>query len=248
MSGFQYFVASSLDGFIATAEDNLAWLLQFDGFDGGKESYDAFMADVGCIVMGGDTYAWLTETRTRQLAVSRTRPAGCSRTTSTRAPKGADVTFVRGPVGRIRRGPQGRRGRHGTSGSSAAGSSPPSSRTPALLDEIIVSIIPVVLGSGKAVLPMAGPTPPLELLSRTPWAGASWSCATVSGAARPSALRRALRRCGAYAAMSRIRLVMRAVDSRRPCSSVMTISCVVRVRPRWMAVHVPVTVPAVMAR
>ena len=31
----------------------------FDGFAGGKDSYDAFMADVGCIVMGGDTYAWL---------------------------------------------------------------------------------------------------------------------------------------------------------------------------------------------
>ena len=41
---------------------------------------------------------------------------------------------------------------------------------------------------------------------------------------------------------------MRAEDSRRPCSSVITISWVVRVRPRWMAVHVPVTVPFVMAR
>ena len=59
MPGFQYFVASSLDGFIATADDQLDWLLQFDGFAGGKDSYDAFMADVGCIVMGGDTYAWL---------------------------------------------------------------------------------------------------------------------------------------------------------------------------------------------
>ena len=35
MASFQYFVASSLDGFIATADDNLAWLLQFDGFEGG---------------------------------------------------------------------------------------------------------------------------------------------------------------------------------------------------------------------
>jgi dihydrofolate reductase len=34
-----------------------------------------------------------------------------------------------------------------------------------LLDELIISVIPVVLGSGKQVLPMAGPTPPLELLS-----------------------------------------------------------------------------------
>src|SRR6476660_1787049 len=59
MVSFQYFVASSLDGFIATAGDNLAWLLQFDGFEGGQDSYDAFIADVGCIVMGGETYACL---------------------------------------------------------------------------------------------------------------------------------------------------------------------------------------------
>ena len=43
--------------------------------------------------------------------------------------------------------------------------------------------------------------------------------------------------------MSLIMLVMRAVDSRRPCSSVITISCVASVRPRWIAVQVPVTVP-----
>jgi dihydrofolate reductase len=34
-----------------------------------------------------------------------------------------------------------------------------------LLDELIVSVIPVVLGGGKPLLPMAGPTPPLELAS-----------------------------------------------------------------------------------
>ncbi|GAB15712.1 hypothetical protein ARGLB_091_00520 [Arthrobacter globiformis NBRC 12137] len=43
MPSVQYYVASSLDGFIATADDDLAWLLQFDGFEGGKESYETFM-------------------------------------------------------------------------------------------------------------------------------------------------------------------------------------------------------------
>ena len=162
MSSFQYFVASSLDGFIATADDDLDWLLQFDGFAGGKESYDAFMADVGCIVMGGDTYAWLRNTNPAT-GRTRTRPAGCSRTTSTPRPKGADVTFVRGPVAEFvedlraaageERLDRGRRGpRRPVRGRRA-------------LDEIIISIIPVVLGSGKAVLPMTGPTAPLELLS-----------------------------------------------------------------------------------
>ncbi|BAS08836.1 uncharacterized protein YwjB [Arthrobacter sp. Hiyo4] len=61
MSRIQYFVAASIDGFIATTKDDLAWLLRFDGFEGGKESYETFMAGVGCIVMGGETYAWLME-------------------------------------------------------------------------------------------------------------------------------------------------------------------------------------------
>jgi dihydrofolate reductase len=37
-----------------------------------------------------------------------------------------------------------------------------------LLDELILSVIPVVLGAGKRLLPLKGPTPPLQLAaSRT---------------------------------------------------------------------------------
>ena len=86
MPGFQYFVASSLDGFIATGDDKLDWLLQFDGFAGGQESYDGFMADVGCIVMGGDTYAWLRKHEPDNWPYPARR-AGCLPTTSTRPPK-----------------------------------------------------------------------------------------------------------------------------------------------------------------
>ena len=151
---FQYFVASSLDGFIATQDDNLDWLLQFDGFAGGQESYDAFMADVGCIVMGGETYAWLRNTN-RTTGRIPARPAGCSPTTSSRAPKGADVTFVAGPVREFvedlrkrPRRPERLDRRRGSPGGPVRGRR--------ALDEMIISIIPVVLGSGKAVLPDDG--------------------------------------------------------------------------------------------
>ena len=97
-SSVQYFVASSLDGFIATADDDLAWLLQFDGFEGGKESYDAFMADVGCIVMGGETYAWLLEHEPDNWPYPGT-PCWVFTHHESRRPEGADVTFVRGAVG-----------------------------------------------------------------------------------------------------------------------------------------------------
>ena len=97
MPSFQYFVAASLDGFIATADDDLDWLLQFDGFDGGKESYDAFMADVGCIVMGGETYAWLMEHEPGNWPYPGT-PCWVFTHHELPAPKGADITFVRGAV------------------------------------------------------------------------------------------------------------------------------------------------------
>lgn len=163
MPSFQYFVASSLDGFIATADDQLDWLLQFDGFDGGKESYDAFMADVGCIVMGGGTYAWLMEHEPGNWPYPST-PCWVFTHHELSAPKGSDITFVRGPVAEFVEDLKEQAGGRNVwivgGGVLAA-----QFADAGALDELIISIIPVVLGSGKAVLPMAGPTPPLELVS-----------------------------------------------------------------------------------
>ena len=163
MSSLQYFVATSLDGFIATSDDNLAWLLQFDGFEGGRESYESFMADVGCIVMGGDTYAWLRKHEPDNWPYPST-PCWVFTHHEHSAPKGADVTFVRGPVAEfvddLRAGAGDKNVWIVGGGVLAA-----QFADAGALDEIIISIIPVVLGTGKAVLPVAGPTAPLKLLS-----------------------------------------------------------------------------------
>ena len=163
MPSFQYFVASSLDGFIATTDDNLDWLLQFDGFAGGKESYDAFMAEVGCIVMGGQTYAWLMKHEPGNWPYPTT-PCWVFTHHEFSASKGADITFVRGPVGEFVEDLKERAGARNVwivgGGVLAA-----QFADAGALDELIISIIPVVLGDGKAVLPVAGPTPPLELIS-----------------------------------------------------------------------------------
>jgi dihydrofolate reductase len=163
MVSFQYFVASSLDGFIATDKDDLAWLLQFDGFDGGQESYDAFIADVGCIVMGGETYAWLREHEPDTWPYPGT-PCWVFTHHEYSAPTGADVTFVRGAVGEfVDDFKSDAAGRNiWVVGGGALAAQFADAR---LLDELIVSVIPVVLGSGKPLLPMTGPTPPLELTS-----------------------------------------------------------------------------------
>lgn len=163
MPSFQYFVASSLDGFIATADDRLDWLLQFDGFTGGKESYDAFMADVGCIVMGGETYAWLMEHEPGNWPYPGT-PCWVFTHHEFPAPQGADITFVRGPVREfvedLKVAAAGRNVWIVGGGVLAA-----QFANAGVLDEMIISIIPLVLGGGKPVLPVASPTPPLELIT-----------------------------------------------------------------------------------
>jgi dihydrofolate reductase len=161
MSRIQYFVAASLDGFIATSTDDLGWLLQFDGFEGGAESYEAFMAGVGCIVMGGETYAWLMAHEPDKWPYPGTPSYVFTRHEHKTVP-GADITFVRGDVGEFL--PDFRKDAGGKNIWVVGGGNLAAQFADAgLLDEIILSLIPVVLGAGKRLLPMSGPTAPLEL-------------------------------------------------------------------------------------
>lgn len=166
MSRVQYFVASSLDGFIATTGDDLAWLLQFDGFEGGKESYESFMDGVGCIVMGGETFAWLMEHEPGNWPYPAT-PCYVFTRHEHAAPPASDITFVRGDVREFigdLKDDAGEKNVWMVGGGNLAAQFADAG----LLDELIVSVIPVVLGEGKRLLPLEGPTPPLELTaSRT---------------------------------------------------------------------------------
>lgn len=166
MPRIQYYVAASLDGFIATSTDDLDWLLQFDGFEGGKESYESFMAGVGCVVMGGETYNWLMEHEPDTWPYPDT-PSYVFTRHEYSAPSGADITFVRGDVTEFiedfRQATGGRNVWVVGGGNLAA-----QFADAGLLDDLILSVIPVVLGDGKRLLPLSGPTAPLELAaSRT---------------------------------------------------------------------------------
>lgn len=58
MSGLVYYVAASLDGFIATNQHALDWL---NNFTLGEDAtpYEEFYQTVGAIIMGGRTYCWI---------------------------------------------------------------------------------------------------------------------------------------------------------------------------------------------
>jgi dihydrofolate reductase len=53
------YIASSLDGFIAGKDDDLAWLLKYDGMDLGEHDYNRFLEGIATIVMGRGTYEFL---------------------------------------------------------------------------------------------------------------------------------------------------------------------------------------------
>lgn len=53
------FIAASLDGYIATKDDSLEWLFQVDGE--GDNGFAAFYETVDTVLMGKRTYDWIME-------------------------------------------------------------------------------------------------------------------------------------------------------------------------------------------
>ena len=61
MTRTHYFTASSLDGFIATEDHSLDWLLSQENDPDGPMGYRAFEAGIGALAMGASTYQWLLD-------------------------------------------------------------------------------------------------------------------------------------------------------------------------------------------
>jgi dihydrofolate reductase len=61
VSKTQYFTASTLDGFIADADNSLDWLFTRSRDPDGLLNYDAFIADVGALAMGATSYEWILD-------------------------------------------------------------------------------------------------------------------------------------------------------------------------------------------
>ncbi|ODT78854.1 MAG: dihydrofolate reductase [Pelagibacterium sp. SCN 64-44] len=53
------YIATSLDGFIADADDKLDWLFKYNDMDLGEHDYRTFIKRIRTVVMGRATYDWL---------------------------------------------------------------------------------------------------------------------------------------------------------------------------------------------
>lgn len=61
MTRTHYYTAASLDGFIATTDHSLDWLLSQDHEPAGPMGYEAFIETIGALAMGASTYRWVID-------------------------------------------------------------------------------------------------------------------------------------------------------------------------------------------
>jgi dihydrofolate reductase len=150
----QYYVAASVDGFIADREGGLEWLLQF-GFEEFNDTYEAFLAGVGVVVMGARTYEfllaeggpWSYPDHVSWVLTSRHLPKA----------EGGDIRFASAPVADLHadwvRAAGGKNVWIVGGGDVAA-----QVADAGLLDEIVLTTMPVVLGAGVPLLPLSAAT------------------------------------------------------------------------------------------
>ncbi len=147
----QYLVASSLDGFIADEDDNLDWLLAMPGGDDQANPYPAFIERVGALAMGATTYEWIFRHDPGSWAYGD-RPTWVFTHRQLPTVEGGDVRFTSGDV----------RTEHATMVEAAGdrnvwlvggGELVGQFLDEDLLDEMIVSVTPVLLGRALPCCP-----------------------------------------------------------------------------------------------
>lgn len=163
----QYYTASSIDGFIATADHSLEWLFQLGDLN--ETSYPSFILEVGALAMGASTYEWMLR-HVVKLGAADAAPWPYSQPTwvfsHRRLPlvPGGDIRLVEGdvrPVHEQMRLAAGTRSVWLVGGGELVGQF----HDAGLLDELIVQVGSVTLGSGRPLLPRLIAFPPLRLIT-----------------------------------------------------------------------------------
>lgn len=163
----QYYTATSLDGFLATEDDSLDWLFPLG--DVNETGYPAFIAEVGALAMGATTYEWMVR-HSDKVAESTgskwpySQPAWVFTHRNLPTVEGADVRFVEGDVRDVHRQMVEAAGHKNiwiVGGGDLAGQF----HDAGLLDEAILQVASVTLGSGKPLFPRRVTSPPWKLLS-----------------------------------------------------------------------------------
>jgi dihydrofolate reductase len=148
-----YYVSTSIDGFIAGADDSLDWLYEIDPSD---RDISQFASEVGVVAMGAATYecvlrdSALLEHPERWQEAHSGRPVWVFTHRGLPRVPGADITFVSGDVRRVH--PEMVSAALGRNILIAGGGGLATAFAQAgLLDEMFICVVPVMLASGKPV-------------------------------------------------------------------------------------------------
>ena len=176
VSRTQYYCAATLDGYIAESDDSLGWLLGYEGSYEGAEaepgpmsgggSYERFYEGVGALVSGSTTYEFvLDHMDSDDEWPYKGKPYWVLSSRDLRVPDadGVDVRVAEAEVADL----------HDEMVSAAGeqnlwivggGNVASQFAEAGLLDEVLVTVVPVVLGTGKPLFDRRLPGDPMQLL------------------------------------------------------------------------------------
>jgi dihydrofolate reductase len=177
LSRSQYYVASSLDGYIAESDDTLEWLLKYEGsFEGeGVEpvagGYERYYEGVGALVMGSRTYEfilgelaeggdWPYKGKAAWVLSSRDLPEPEGEDVDVRI-TGANVSELYDEMIAA----AGERDLWVVGGGNVASQF----ADEGLLDEVLVTVVPVVLGDGRPLFDCRLPGGAMRLTGTRPF-------------------------------------------------------------------------------
>jgi len=158
MTKTQYYTATSIDGFIADADNSLEWLFEAASNGIADDRFGRFFADVGAMAMGATTYEWvlahegLLDDPGKWRAFYGDTPCWVFTHRDLAPVPAAALSFVRGDVGAV----------HERMVAAAAGLNiwlvgggdlVGQFADRGLLDEILLGVAPVMLGAGAPLLP-----------------------------------------------------------------------------------------------
>ncbi|MFC5609892.1 dihydrofolate reductase family protein [Variovorax soli] len=152
----QYYTAASLDGFLATEDHSLEWL--FPLVDIQDTSLPEFMQGVGALAMGSSTYEWMLRHVVNAPGGGApwpyAQPTWVFSSRQLPAVPGADIRFVRGDVRPVHQAMQAAvQGTGKNIWLVGGGELVGQFYDAGLLDDIIVQVGSVTLGSGHPLLP-----------------------------------------------------------------------------------------------
>jgi dihydrofolate reductase len=158
----------SLDGFIAESDDTLEWLTGYAGsYDGPdavpmKGTYDEFYNGVGSLVTGSATYEFVLDEMSEWPYSGKPCWVLTSRDLPEPEGEDVDVRFAKGSVRELYPELAGAAGDR-TIWIIGGGNVASQFADEGLLDEVIATVVPVVLGTGKPLFDRRLPGGPMRL-------------------------------------------------------------------------------------